>query len=127
MKMYRVSVQKDFIAQHYLVGGDWGEENSPHAHHYVLELILAAENLDQHGYLVDILDIENAIDKSISYFRNSMLNELEEFSGLNPSLEHFCRIIWEKVISMITPPSRGSLIIKLWENDFCWASYQHDY
>jgi len=125
--MYKVSVQKDFIAQHYLVGGDWGEENSPHAHHYVLELILAAENLDQHGYLVDILDIENAMDQTINYFRNRMLNELEEFAGLNPSLEHFCRIIWQKIMDGISLPGNGSLIIKLWENDSCWASYEHDY
>jgi len=125
--MHKVSVQKDFIAQHYLVGGDWGEENSPHAHHYVLELILAAENLDQHGYLVDILDIENAMDQTINYFRNRMLNELEEFAGLNPSLEHFCRIILQKIMDGISLPGNGSLIIKLWENDSCWASYEHDY
>ena len=27
--MYTVSVKQDLIAQHYLIGGDWGAENSP--------------------------------------------------------------------------------------------------
>jgi 6-pyruvoyltetrahydropterin/6-carboxytetrahydropterin synthase len=32
--MYTVAVRRDFIAQHYLIGGDWGAENELHAHHY---------------------------------------------------------------------------------------------
>jgi 6-pyruvoyltetrahydropterin/6-carboxytetrahydropterin synthase len=122
--MYSVSVQKDFIAQHKLVGGDWGAENNPHSHQYVLELTLESESLDQHGYLVDIVDIENRIDKTIAYFKDQMLNELEEFSGLNPSLEHFCRIIWQKVIGDSSLPGHGIMTIKLWENESCWAAYR---
>ena len=30
--MYTVSVKRDFIARHFLIGGDWGRENEPHAH-----------------------------------------------------------------------------------------------
>jgi 6-pyruvoyltetrahydropterin/6-carboxytetrahydropterin synthase len=29
--MYTVSVKRDFIASHFLVGGDWGNENECHA------------------------------------------------------------------------------------------------
>jgi 6-pyruvoyltetrahydropterin/6-carboxytetrahydropterin synthase len=32
--MYTVAVRRDFIAQHYRIGGDWGAENELHAHHY---------------------------------------------------------------------------------------------
>ena len=39
--MYSVSVRTDFIAQHFLIGGDWGPENERNSHHYVLELTLA--------------------------------------------------------------------------------------
>ena len=59
--MYRVAVRRDFIAQHYLIGGDWGAENQKHSHHYVLELELGGETLDQHNYLVDIVEIERQI------------------------------------------------------------------
>ncbi len=30
--MYSVSVRRNFIAQHYLIGGDWGPENELHSH-----------------------------------------------------------------------------------------------
>ena len=53
--MYTVSVRRDLIARHYLIGGDWGAENDPHSHPYVIEVRLEAAELDQHGYLVDIV------------------------------------------------------------------------
>lgn len=125
--MYSIAVQKDFIAQHYLIGGDWGEENDPHSHHYVIELIIEHNELDQHGYLVDIVDIEAGLDQAVSYFKDKMLNDLPEFKNINPSLEHFSRIIWQQIIRQINPPGRGILEIKLWENESCWAAYKDGY
>ncbi len=91
--MYRVAVKRDFVAQHYLIGGDWGAENQKHSHHYQLELELAGEALDEHGYLVDIVDIETNLDAQVRHYRDQTLNELSEFQGLNPSIEHFSRIL----------------------------------
>jgi 6-pyruvoyltetrahydropterin/6-carboxytetrahydropterin synthase len=122
--MYTVAVTKDFIANHFLIGGDWGAENFPHAHHYVAEISIEAAELDKHGYLVDIVEIEAALNKTVDYFRDSMLNEKPEFAGLNPSIEHFSRIICEMLLAQIKPPGTGSLNIKLWENATCWAGYR---
>ncbi len=47
--MYTLAVQRNFIASHYLVGGDWGPENQLHSHHYRVEVILEASELDRHG------------------------------------------------------------------------------
>ena len=38
--MYTLGVRRDFIARHFLIGGDWGPENFSNSHHYVLELQL---------------------------------------------------------------------------------------
>ena len=125
--MYTVAVTRDFIARHYLVGGDWGDENLPHAHHYVTEVSIESKTLDEHGYLVDIVKIETELDKIISYFRDRMLNDLTEFNGLNPSIEHFSRILCEELLREIEPPGTGMLQVKLWENDTCWAAYRHPF
>ncbi|MCA1797661.1 MAG: 6-carboxytetrahydropterin synthase [Geobacteraceae bacterium] len=125
--MYTISVQHDFIARHFLIGGDWGSENHPHAHHYVLEVMIEHAQLDQHGYLVDIVDVEAALTRVVDYFSDSLLNDLAEFSGLNPSLEHFCRIIWEQLVAAMTLPEPGVLKVKLWENQSCWAAYEQTY
>lgn len=125
--MYTLAVKKDFIAQHYLIGGDWGSENDPHSHHYVLQLRLEATELDQHGYLVDIVKIETEMDAVIAYFGDRMLNDLPEFEGLNPSLEHFSRIVCHKLLTAIEPPGSGRFTVRLWENESCWASFSTDF
>ena len=125
--MYTVAVTRDFIANHKLIGGDWGAENFPHAHHYVAEVSIESAQLDKHGYLVDITEIEAALGKTVDYFRDSMLNDKPEFAGLNPSIEHFSRIIVEKILPLIHPPGTGSLTVKLWENATCWSAFRQTF
>lgn len=125
--MYTVAVTQDFIANHYLIGGDWGDENSPHAHHYTLEVSIESDTLNQHGYLVDIVEIDAALKSTVDYFRDSMLNDKPEFAGLNPSIEHFSRILNEKLLAGITPPGTGALTTKLWENATSWAAFKQSF
>jgi 6-pyruvoyltetrahydropterin/6-carboxytetrahydropterin synthase len=125
--MYTVAVRQDFIARHYLVGGDWGVENQPHAHHYVIEVQLEGRDLDRHGYLTDICDIESALEAQVTYYRDKMLNELPEFDGLNPSIEHFARIICETVGVQIQTRHLAAMVVKLWENDRAWAQYRQSF
>ena len=122
--MYTLAVRRDFIARHFLIGGDWGPENFPNSHHYVLELQLHATELDEHGYLVDIVDVSNHLDDLIARFSDKMLNEQPEFKGLNPSLEHFARILALALDERIKAPSLCGLKVILWENDDAWASYE---
>jgi 6-pyruvoyltetrahydropterin/6-carboxytetrahydropterin synthase len=120
--VYRLAITRDFIAQHYLIGGDWGAENALHSHHYRCEIGIEGEELDRHGYLVDIVELSRAVDIVISQVSERTLNELPEFAGLNPSLEHFCRIFWEMLVSNV-PLTGKMLCVKLWENDRDWAAY----
>ena len=122
--MYSVAVRRDFIAQHYLIGGDWGRENDPHAHHYQIELQLDGGSLDQHGYLVDIVHIEAALEALVEKYRNQTLNDLAEFAGLNPSIEHFSCILCCALGEAIQAPNIQRLTVRLWENNIAWAAYQ---
>ena len=63
--MYKVAVTREFIANHFLIGGDWGDENKPHAHHYVVEVSIESDTLNKHGYLVDIVDISEKDDSVV--------------------------------------------------------------
>ena len=44
----------------------------------------------------DIVKIEEELQVVIDYFGDKMLNDQPEFKGLNPSIEHFSRIICER-------------------------------
>ena len=100
--MYALRVYRAFEAFHFLIGGDWGDENSHHGHDYRVEVIFEGPNLNQHGYLLDIVDVEKAMDAQVERYRQSTLNKLEEFHGLNPSIEHFSRILWERLQKCMT-------------------------
>jgi 6-pyruvoyltetrahydropterin/6-carboxytetrahydropterin synthase len=124
--MYTVAVTRDFVAQHFLVGGDWGAENSWHSHHYRLEVRLEGTTLDRHGYLIDIVDIETNLDALVAGYRDKTLNELPEFAGLNPSIEHFARIACRALASRIQAATLSAMTVTIWENEIAWAAYRLD-
>jgi len=122
--MYTLGVKRDFIARHFLIGGDWGPENFPNSHHYVLELQMSGSKLDNHGYLVDIVDVEKHLDEIVRYYQEQMLNDKPEFEGLNPSIEHFARILARRLSERIKAENIAALKVVLWENDSSWAAYE---
>jgi 6-pyruvoyltetrahydropterin/6-carboxytetrahydropterin synthase len=122
--MYTLGVKRDFIARHFLIGGDWGPENYPNSHQYVLELQLEGQDLDRHGYLVDIVDVEKHLDEIVNYYREQMLNDKPEFAGLNPSIEHFTRILVTSLNDRIQAENITALKVVLWENESAWAAYR---
>jgi 6-pyruvoyltetrahydropterin/6-carboxytetrahydropterin synthase len=120
--MYRLAVTRDFIAQHYLIGGDWGAENHKHSHAYRLQVRLRGRELDRRGYLADIVHVERALDETLSGFRDRTLNDLAPFAERNPSLERFAKILWEALDERLH--SAGlELSVRLWENERDWAAY----
>ena len=121
--MYSLGVRREFIARHFLIGGDWGPENYPNSHQYILELVLEGNELDGHGYLVDSVDVEKHLDDVVGYYREQMLNDKPEFSGLNPSIEHFARILATTLNERIKAPNITDLKVVLWEHANAWAAY----
>ena len=121
--MYTLAVRRPFIARHALIGGDWGRENLPNSHRYLLELQLQGSNLDRHGFLVDIVEVERHLDAVVDRYRDQLLNELSEFRDLNPSLEHFVRIIAEFLGERLQTLGLSQVRVVLWEDESAWAAY----
>jgi 6-pyruvoyltetrahydropterin/6-carboxytetrahydropterin synthase len=124
--LYTVAVSRDFIAQHFLFGGDWGPENQLHSHHYRVEVQLEGPELDQHGYLVDIVDIESNLDSLVVHYRDKTLNILPEFKDLNPSIEQLSRFFCEAMCARIHAPNISAVTVRIWENQIAWAAYRRE-
>lgn len=125
--MFTLSIQRDFIAQHYLIGGDWGAENNLHSHDYRLEVHLQGKELDEHGFLVDIIRVEELIALEIEKYESTTLNEIPEFEGLNPSLEHFSKILCSGLGERFRNLGLSSVEVRLWESEAAWASYRLEF
>src|SRR5205823_87970 len=73
MSRFTVCVIRDFVAQHFLIGGDWGRENEWHSHHYKLEVSFAGDELDQHAYLLDIAVVKEHLGRLVARFADKTL------------------------------------------------------
>lgn len=125
--MYAVAVQRELDARHFLIGGDWGPENEPHGHHYRVELQLEGPTLDEHQYLVDIVEIESQLERIVDYYSGKTLNDLQPFAGYNPSIERFARVLCDQLSEDLRTDNLSAITVKLWESDIAWASYRKEF
>ena len=122
--MFAVTVVEDFVAQHYLIVPNPGPEGDPHSHHYEVELEFRGSELNQYDYLVDIDDVEAAIDGLLDRYEDTMLNDLPEFEGYNPSVERFAEVVWERVTRRVTDETVEEVAVTVWEDDEAYAAYE---
>jgi 6-pyruvoyltetrahydropterin/6-carboxytetrahydropterin synthase len=121
--MFTLALKRRFVARHFLIGGDWGAENHPHDHAYQVEVQVESERLDAHGYVIDLVDFGRAVDEEVARFRDRTLNDSPEFTGVNPSLEHFARILAVNLNQRLNAASIRSLEVHLWEHEAARASF----
>jgi 6-pyruvoyltetrahydropterin/6-carboxytetrahydropterin synthase len=122
--MYSLGMRREFSAQHYLVGGDWGEENIEHPHRYRVELVLEAESLDSHGFLVDIVEVADHLDAVAAHFQDKTLNTLAVFSGLNPSIERLALVLHDAFKERLAHLALDAMTVTIWEDEIAWTSYR---
>ena len=122
--MYSLGVRREFSARHYLVGGDWGAENIEHSHRYRMELVLEAESLDRHGFLVDIVEVSDHLDAVAVHFQDKTLNTLAVFSGLNPSIERLALILHDTFKERLAHLALDAMTVTIWEDEIAWTSYR---
>jgi len=121
--MYATTVTTEFVAQHYLTVVDDGPESVPHSHCFEVELTFRGPALNEHDYLIDIDDADAALDGLADRYRDTLLNDLSEFAGHNPSVERFARVIFERVTDTVTDDTVRELAVTVWEDDDASATY----
>jgi 6-pyruvoyltetrahydropterin/6-carboxytetrahydropterin synthase len=122
--MFTVAVQREVIAQHHLIGADFGPENRLHSHAYRVEFRLSGGKLDGHGFLADIDTMAAALDEVLDGIRDKTLNDLPEFQGLNPSIEHLARILCRALRLRVPNGGQREITVTIWETPSAWAAYR---
>jgi len=124
--MYSLSVARDFTARHFLTVPDPGAEGDPHSHDYRAEVRFAGPSLNEFGYLVDIDDVNASLDDLLDRYRGTLLNDLPEFDGENPSVERFARHFCERLATQTPTRTPTSMRVRMWEDADAWASYERE-
>lgn len=128
--MYHLCLIRPFVAQHFLIGGDWGAENQPHSHDYRVEWTLGGPQLDRHGYLLDLVTVEALLEAVVGEVKGRTLNDLPAFQGLNPSVERLARHLSDRLLAgrnEFDPLGRlQTSRVVVFENETAWASWTQD-
>lgn len=122
--MYAVTVARDFVAQHYLTVPDPGPEGELHSHHFEAEVRVEGEELNEYGYLIDIDEVQAALDALEDRYRDATLNDLPEFDGLNPSVEHFARFFADRFLDRVDAAAVDRIEVTMWEDETAAATYE---
>lgn len=121
--MYTVTVSRICPAQHYLTVPDPGTEGELHTHEYRAVVELVGDPLGDHGYLVNIDEVERALDDLERRYRGAVLNDLPEFEG-NPSVERFARCFCERLLDAMELPNVDRISVTMWEDDTAAGGYE---
>lgn len=122
--MYRVSVRREMIAQHFLTVPNPGPEGELHSHAFTVEIELSGPELDRWGYLVDIDEVKAALDATLSRYRDKTMNDLLEFQGKNPSIERLAHEICVRFVEAASLDTPERISVRVWEDDVASATYE---
>ena len=123
--MYTLAVKRNLIAQHFLFGGDWGPENELHSHHYKIEVQLQGKKLDQHGYLVDIVEVEARLE-NLSIIIGTRRSISPEFKGLTPASSILPVYSASNYDNNCRLPNLTAMQVRIWENEIAWTAYRQE-
>lgn len=92
--MFELSVDSHFAAAHCLRGyvGDCGRL---HGHTWGVTVTICARNNPDLGMAIDFKTISARLEEIVSRFDHQTLNDLPEFSTLNPTAENIARLLYE--------------------------------
>ncbi len=92
--MYQLTVKSHFSAAHRLVNYP-GVCERIHGHNYKIWVTVSSETTDEHGMVVDLMQVKKHLDECTSRFDHRTLNEVEPFDKMNPTSEQLARYICE--------------------------------
>ena len=123
--MYSVAVKRDFVAEHFLIGGDWGAENDWHWQRLPDQRGLQETfTLDQHGDRGGYRRDQHSSGSPRQPLSRDAMTCWSFRLSPHPSLEHFARNLRRQHVSARIPaPNLNHVIIKMWENETTWAAY----
>ena len=117
---FEITTTRHFSAAHQLQLYD-GSLEPLHGHNWKVRITVAAAALDSIGVVMDFHELERLADDVIGKMHNRHLNDLPEFSRLNPSAENVALHIAQS-LRLVGPAALVS--VEVWETNENSAVYR---
>jgi 6-pyruvoyltetrahydropterin/6-carboxytetrahydropterin synthase len=123
--MYELKVITRFAAAHQLTMVGAKCENL-HGHNWKIEVVLAGEQLNAAGVLMDFGEIKAHLREIMGRLDHKFLNELNMFDGRQPSSERIAAFVAEQLDQAIASPIVRVRRVSAWESDDACATWIAD-
>lgn len=115
--MFRITKEFHFSASHQLVGlPEWHPCTRLHGHNYIVEVVLAAKELNQVGFVMDLKELKPLKDFLDEHFDHRHLNDVLDFQTSAENIAHYlyqwAKARWPVVVA-----------VRVSETPKSWAEY----
>ena len=123
--MYQVSIERHIDAAHYLRGYQ-GKCEALHGHRYRVVVKVEAQQLDDIGLAYDFSTLKRHLDKILSRFDHTCLNDVPPFDKINPSSENIASTIYDELKPKLAGAPVSISSVEVWESPDSWVAYSPD-
>lgn len=94
--MYDIFIKTHFSSGHHL--RDYpGSCELPHGHNWKVTVTVRANELDSLGMGIDFKELKSKVNEVVDELDHRILNDMPEFSEVNPSSENIARFVFDKL------------------------------
>ncbi|HNW93544.1 MAG TPA: 6-carboxytetrahydropterin synthase [bacterium] len=121
--MFELRVTLRFSAGHHLRQYH-GTSETPHEHKYRVDLFVTGEKTDTEGLVADFTEIKARGQKALARFDHADLNELPEFTRINPTTENIAVVIYRALAPELDSDNVRLAAVRVWESDDACCLYR---
>ena len=112
--MFELIVKGDIASAHYLRDYE-GPCKNLHGHTWNVEVVLASQQLDKIGMVIDFVDVKKKLKEFLSPLDHVCLNDLPYFKTVNPTTENLAKYIYQNFSKHILPLKLKQ--VQVWESE----------
>lgn len=121
--MFELRVTLRFAAGHHLRQFH-GKCENPHGHNYRVDLYIESDRTDAEGMVVDFAELKRRGMKVLEKFDHVDLNELPEFTRINPTTENIAVVAYRSLAAELDSDNARLTAVRVWESDDSCCTYR---
>lgn len=120
--MFDIFIKTHFAGAHHL--RDYpGDCELPHGHNWKIKVTVRATELDKIGMGIDFKVLKKFVNGVVDRLDHRDLNQMEEFSTLNPSSEHIAMFIYDNLVDDLKSDRYFLYSVTVMETDTSGLTY----
>jgi len=123
--MFEIRVSSEFSAAHNL--RDYkGKCEKLHGHNWKVEACVSAHAEGRNGIAMDFHDLKKNLNRVVSVFDHSCLNDLKPFKKTNPTSENIARFTFQRLSGLLKGKPVRLKSVSVWESESSCATYTEE-